>query len=404
MMFGTYFVVTLAMGNLIGRIRAKERMDRRREEGATAKYLLTLQLGDASTWKEIERAAVENVEREFKADAALLLPDASGQLRADLPDKELGAAMWAFEHGQATGRFTDTLPMAEAMYLPLGTAENALGVMRLRWRQNSQPTLEQRGMLDAFQRHIALVIDRQRLRDAEASARVLAESERLSHALLDSVSSELRAPVAAIQTAASELQKGGDPHAQRALAGEIEQATERLNRVVANLLDMTRLESGRVKPRLELCDVSDLIHAAMESVEKDLSNHHLKVELPPELPPVRADFQLLEQSLVNILLNAAVHTPPGTSIEVGASVEAETLAITVADRGPGLPPDALPRIFDKFYRAPGSSPGGTGLGLSIVKGFVEAQGGCVQAANRPAGGAMFTLRIPIAAGSAGPRV
>ena len=165
-MFVAYFVVALAMGHLISRIRAKERMDRRREERATAMYMLTLELGDASSWEEIEHAAVGNLERTFKADAALLLPDINGRLRSDLPEKELGAAVWAYEHVQPAGRFTDTLPMTEAMYLPLHTGGHAFGVLRLRWRQSSPPTIEQRTMLDGFQRHISLVVDRQRLREA----------------------------------------------------------------------------------------------------------------------------------------------------------------------------------------------------------------------------------------------
>ncbi|MCX6997063.1 MAG: DUF4118 domain-containing protein, partial [Kiritimatiellaeota bacterium] len=154
LMFAMYFIVALVTGHLISRIRARERMDRRREERATAMYMLTLELGDASTLEEIERATVSNVERAFKADAILLLPDASGSLRGDLPEKELGAAVWAYEHVLPAGRFTDTLPMTDAMYLPLHTGGSALGVLRLHWRQSSPPTIEQRTMLDGFQRHI----------------------------------------------------------------------------------------------------------------------------------------------------------------------------------------------------------------------------------------------------------
>jgi two-component system sensor histidine kinase KdpD len=395
MMFAMYFVVALAMGHLISKIRAKERMDRRREERATAMYMLTLELGDASTWEEIERAAVSNVERTFKADAALLLPDASGALRGDLPEKELGAAVWAYEHVQSAGRFTDTLPLTDAMYLPLHTGSSALGVLRLRWRQNSPPTVEQRTMLDGFQRHISLVVDRQLLREVKAQNYLLAESERLSHSLLDAVSHELRTPIAAIETAATAWNPVLDPAVQKSLMSEIREATDRLNRLVANLLDMARLESGHVKPHMDWCDVTDIVNAALKRAGGMLARRDVSVKLPQGFPLVRADSRLIEQALVDLLLNAAMHTPKGTPVEVIGAVEKEMATITVADRGPGLSAEAIPRIFDKFYRAPGAGAGGTGLGLSIVKGFVEAHGGRVSVANRPAGGAAFTIALPL---------
>ncbi|MCX6992050.1 MAG: sensor histidine kinase KdpD [Kiritimatiellaeota bacterium] len=394
-MFAMYFIVALAMGHLISRIRARERMDRRREERATAMYMLTLELGDASTWEEIEHATVSNVERAFKADAALLLPDASGNLRGDLPEKELGAAVWAYEHVQPAGRFTDTLPMTEAIYLPLHTGGGALGVLRLRWRQSSPPTIEQRTMLDGFQRHISLVVDRQRLRESKAHSHLLAESERLSQVLLNAVSHELRTPIAAIETAASGWHPGLDPALQNALVAEIREATARLSRLVANLLDMARLESGHVKPRMDWCDVNDIVNAALKRGGSVLANRDVSVKIPSSFPLVQADSRLIEQALVDLLFNAAMYTPAGTPVEVNAVVEEQKVAITVADRGPGLSAEAIPRIFDKFYRAPGAAAGGTGLGLSIVKGFVEAHGGNVHVVNRPAGGAAFTITLPL---------
>jgi two-component system sensor histidine kinase KdpD len=269
-----------------------------------------------------------------------------------------------------------------------------LGVLRLKWRQSTPPTLEQRNMLDGFIRHIALVLDRQRLRDTEAQARILAESERLGQALLNSISHELRTPIAAIQSAAGGLQDSGGSSTQQALTREIREAGERLNRLVSNILDMTRLESGHVKPHLDWCDVGDLINVALKRVAKELGGHPTNVVVLPKLPLVQMDFVLMEQALVNLLLNAATHTPPGTPVQVSTAVDADTLVLTVADRGPGLPADVLPRIFDKFYRAPVAPAGGTGLGLSIVKGFVEAQGGQIEAENRAGGGAAFTIRLP----------
>jgi len=176
---------------------------------------------------------------------------------------------------------------------------------------------------------------------------------------------------------------------------EIQEATRRLNRLVGNLLNMTRLESGHVKPKLDWCDVADLVQVTLKEIERELVQHPLTIEVAPNLPLVRMDFVLMQQALTNLLLNAAVHTPPGTRVGVVARQESQNLLLRVADTGPGLPAEALPFIFDKFYRAPAAPAGGTGLGLAIVKGFVEAQGGGVQVENQPGGGAAFTVLLPL---------
>jgi two-component system sensor histidine kinase KdpD len=181
----------------------------------------------------------------------------------------------------------------------------------------------------------------------------------------------------------------------RALVAEIREAVTRLNRLVGNILDIARVESGHVKPKPDWCDVGDLVNVTVKSLQKELTGRQVDIMLAPELPLVRMDFVLIEQALTNLLLNAVVHTPPTAAIRVSASARDGELALSVADQGPGIPTDALPRIFDKFFRAPGAATGGTGLGLSIVKGFVEAQQGRVEAGNPPGGGATFTIYLPI---------
>jgi two-component system sensor histidine kinase KdpD len=282
--------------------------------------------------------------------------------------------------------------------LPLLAGERAVGVLSLHFRDPAPLPADQRDLLDAFVHQIALVLDRQRLRDAEQQAKLVAESERLSKTLLNSISHEIRTPIAAITSAAGNLSGAcgtGKVEFERTMVGEIQEAARRLNRLVGNLLSMTRLESGHVKANVDWCDVADLVQVTLKDIAKDLAQHKVTVGLAERLPLVRLDFVLMQQVVTNLLLNAAVHTPPGTAVQLNAAVEADTLALTVADNGPGLPPEALPLIFDKFYRAPAAPAGGTGLGLAIVKGFVEAQGGQVEAENRPAGGAVFTIRLPI---------
>jgi len=305
-------------------------------------------------------------------------------------------ASWAFSHRQAAGRGTDTLPSAEGLHLPLAAGERTVGVLSLRFRDPAPLTTDQRDLLDAFVRQIALVLDRQRLRDAEQQAKLVSESERLSKTLLNSISHEIRTPIAAIRSAASNLgERGLADGFQREMVGEIQEASHRLNRLVGNLLSMTRLETGHVKPNLDWCDLSDLIQVTLKEIQADLQGHEVRVELGPGLPLVRIDFVLMQQALSNLLLNVVVHTPRGTPVEVSARVDSGQLLMMVADRGPGLPPESLPFIFEKFYRAPTAPAGGTGLGLAIVKGLVEAHAGQVAAQNRPGGGAAFTIRLPI---------
>ncbi len=406
MMFGMYFIIALVLGQLVARIRAQERAERRREERTTALYLLTRELADAVGVEDIARNVVRHVGQVFGAQVGLLLADGGGNLPLQaepastltLSEKERSVAAWVFANGQAAGPSTDNLPMAECLHLPLATSGGPVGVLSLHFQRSTRMTLDQRNLLESFARQTALVVDRQRLSEATQRTQLVAESERLSKALLNSISHELRTPIAAITSAVSGLSA---PPAERslnlhqALVEEITQAAQRLNRVVGNLLDMTRLESGHVTPRLEWCEVSDLVNVSLQHVNRELASHPVTTDVAPGLPLVQMDFRLMEQVLVNLLLNAAVHTPPGTPVRVGARRERDLLVLALADRGPGLPAEALSQIFDKFYRAPGAPAGGTGLGLSIVKGFVEAQGGRVEAGNLPEGGAVFRVVLPI---------
>jgi two-component system sensor histidine kinase KdpD len=402
MLFGMYFVVALVLGHLTTRIRAQEESERERESRATVLYLLTRDLNESVNLDHMVQRIVEQLETCFKAKVAVLLPDGNGTLKAhtgstfQIPEAEKPVALWALHHLQRAGKLTKHLPTATGLYVPLVTSSGPLGVLGLSNNQTLGRSLHQENLIDAVSQQIAMALDRHRLNGISEKAKLLAESERLSQTLLDSMSHEIRTPIAAIQSATGNLAElpETDSKMRLQMIAELQEATERLNRLVGNVLEASRLESGTVKPRLNECDVSELIHVVLEESEKDLSTHVVTTAIQPGLPVMPMDFVLMQQALANLVSNAALHTPAGTSIEVGARLDQDSLLLTVADRGPGIPADCLPRIFDKFYRLPNSRTGGTGLGLSLVKGFVEAQGGKVAANNQPGGGVVFTIRLP----------
>jgi two-component system sensor histidine kinase KdpD len=226
--------------------------------------------------------------------------------------------------------------------------------------------------------------------------KLLVESERLGRTLLNSISHEIRTPLTVIQSATSNLIEYGHSDLsefQKAMIAEIQEATERLNRFVGKALHMARLEGGHLKPKFGLYSVSDLVTVAETETRKELAQHKVTTDIQPDLPLLWMDFELMVHALTNLLSNAAFHTPAGTEVRLTAKVEDGAMLFIVADRGPGIPPESIPRLFEKFYRAPAARAGGTGLGLSLVKGFVEAHGGRVSAENRPLGGAAFTIRL-----------
>ncbi len=229
-------------------------------------------------------------------------------------------------------------------------------------------------------------------RDAELQAKLLAESEKLGRTLLRSVSHELRTPIAVITSAAHTLPSTGPLNKeQENLVTEIESASARLNRVVQSLLSAARIQSGQVRPKLDWCDIPDLVRVTLNGIKDQIYSHRIRIFLPKNLSLVKADFILTEQALANLVVNAITYTTPGTPVEIVGHIENGFLALSVLDEGPGLPADQLERIFDPFERGGVTKTGGLGLGLAIVKGFIEVQGGRVEVMNRGAGGAAFTI-------------
>jgi two-component system sensor histidine kinase KdpD len=400
-MFLTYFVVALAMGHLTARLRAQQTAERQREQRATALYLLTRELAKGTDLADLLAIVIRETSKTFRAEVALSLPEETNQGALtpyfasswQLPEKEQSVATWAYQHRQNAGQGTDTLPSAEGLHIPLPAGERVAGVLSLRFRDSGPLAPAQRDLLEAVVPQIAVVLDRQRLRDEERKAELAVESERLSKTLLSSVSHELKTPLAALQGVAESLESGSEGRA--AALAEFRPALDRLNRVVNNLLNMTRLEAGSVQPRLDWCDVTELCSAALDLTAKVLARHRVVRDIAPGLPLVKLDQALIEQALGNLLLNGAMHTPPGTEITLRARLKDKRLELSVLDRGPGLPEGEVETLFAKFTRGSSAPTGGSGLGLAIVRGFARAHGGDATARQREGGGAEFTLILPV---------
>jgi two-component system, OmpR family, sensor histidine kinase KdpD len=403
-LFFLYFAIAIVAGNLTARLRSQERLARSNAERTTALYSLAHETATAVNMDDVLRAAITQINAVFDADAAILLTDQQFLNRVphagstlDVDEKDYSVASWSYENNKVAGRFTETLPMASAQFRPLRTPNRTVGVLGIRPRQQEPLSFEQVLLLETFTNQIALAIEREILDEASEHAALVRESERLFSTLLNSISHELRTPIATITGAASSLlvpETGADPETRTQLAHDIRDSGNRLNRLVANMLDMSRLESGRLQLKMEWCDVGDVIGVAVKQMEYCLAGRPVTIEVPPDLPLVRLDFILIEQAIVNLLDNACAYTPAGTPIEIVVARKSNAVTIAVTDHGHGVALQDINHVFDKFFRAPGTETGGTGLGLSITRGLVEAHGGQLKVENVRGAGARFTIRLP----------
>jgi two-component system sensor histidine kinase KdpD len=370
-------------------------------------YALSRDLAVARDLDEVLRAITANVAQTFGREVAILLPaDPMGHLTRpeNAPEfiddaNEMAVATWAFEHRQVAGRGTDTLPAARARYMPLRTARGVIGVMGVKPTDpNAFMPPEQRRTLEAFASLAALAVERVQLAEAARNAHLLEATEKLQTALLNSISHDLRTPLVSITGALTSLREDGarlDSATQQELIETASQEAARLNRFVGNLLDMTRLEAGAMKIVRQPCDVQDLIGTALAEADGRLQQRTVTIDVPPDLPFVPADCNLMGQVLRNLVDNALKYSPADSEVVIRARRTEGQIRIEVADRGIGIPPQDLEYIFDKFYRVQHpSNVTGTGLGLSICKGIVEAHGGRISAQNRPGGGTVVTVALP----------
>jgi two-component system, OmpR family, sensor histidine kinase KdpD len=406
-----FAIVAIIASNLTARVRAQAIGARQRAKTTEDLYQFSRKLAGAVTLDDLLWATVYQIALMLKVRVVLLLPeDETITVRAGYPpedildEADLAAAKWAWESGQPAGRGADTLPGAKRVFLPIRTGRGIVGVVGLDSdRQGPLLPPDQRRLFDALADQAALAIERVNLAQDVERARVAAETERLRSALLTSISHDLRTPLASILGSATSLKKYRrtlEDAAQEELVGTIQEESERLNRFIANLLDMTRLESGTIEPHSELVDLADIVGSALERAKEVVAKHDVRVDFSNDLPMLNIDPVLFEQVVFNLLDNAAKYTPPGSQIQVRGRQEDGTIRLEILDEGDGIPTSDLERIFDKFYRvhAADRKRAGTGLGLPICRGFVEAMGGKIVAANRDdRRGAVFTITMPVPA-------
>jgi two-component system, OmpR family, sensor histidine kinase KdpD len=411
--FGVMLLIALLISGIMVRIRQHAEVARQRAWRTEVLYAMSRELATTRLVENLTRVAVRHILEVFDSQVAVLLPDATGHLVLQageqtpfkFDEREKGVAQWAFEHKEAAGVGTETLPGASAVYLPLVGLRGTVGVLAIRPNQPRWLLApEQMHLLETFTGQIALAIERALLAQDTQRAQVQVETERMRNMILSSVSHDLRTPLATITGAASSLLQAKEafgPASRRELIQAIYDEANRLDRQVKNLLDMTRLEAGAVHFQKEWHPLEEVVGAALTRLEGRLKGHPVRTKFPPDLPLVRIDGVLIEQVLINLLENALKYTPPQSPIDLSASEVDKAIRFEIADRGPGLPKGEEQRIFDKFYRAGPVREGGVGLGLTICRGIIEAHGGRIWAENRAGGGAVFRFTLPLEGDSPG---
>jgi len=401
LMFGMFFIIALVNGVLTTRVRRQERITKEKEEKTNALYSLTREIANAESMISLVEVARKNIREQFNLDAVFFLQNGSNIISEYgyepslyiLSESDRSIAEWAFTNSCRAGKFTEEMSNSEFTFYPLKGSRIKSGVLAVKHSDLFMGDKDQ--FWDTFMTQISNAVEKIFLDEMARQAQFLNESDKLFKTLFTSISHELRIPVATIIGATDSLLSSEHSEAIRIeLIHEISEASLRLNRLIENLLNMSRLESGRITPRLDWCDIHDLLNKVTENLSDELKLFSVNMVIANDMPLVKIDFGLMEQVLHNLIYNATQYAQSGKSIIVNAFYENGKFTIQVMDRGPGFPGKDIEMIFNKFYRVEGSKAGGTGLGLSIAKGFVEAHKGTISVENRLDGGAKFTISIP----------
>jgi two-component system sensor histidine kinase KdpD len=408
--FAVMFLVALVISHLTSLVRQQAEAARLQERQTAAMHSFSRDLASTRGVTQIIKVAVKHISEIFACQAAALLPDEAGQVRLSPEDavlfdkdilKELGIAQWAYQKGQMTGWGTPNLPDSQMLYVPLQAADAVLGVLALKPRDPESeywllPEQLRLRLLESLAKQVALALQVERLQKTAMEAQIAVETERLRSSLLGSVTHDFQTPLAAIMGSASsllELKSKLDEKLAQEMLTNIYDEADRLSRLVTNLLNIARLESGTLTLRKELQPLEEVVGAALNRLERKLADRSVKVSLPPDLPMVPLDAALVENVFLNLLENSLKYAPPGSYLAIQAVPKGNEIEIEMADNGPGFPPEDLERIFDRG--TDDADRKGYGLGLSICRAIVETHGGRIWAVNLPGGGAAVRFTFPL---------
>ena len=402
--FGVMLAVGLIVGQLTAGLRYQARIAVRREKRSHSLFEVARDLSSELIVQQVVETARKAIAREFHALVRFYVLDPNDRLVLTdsdqaAPDPDIGTAQWAFDHRQAAGLGTDTIPGSPWHYLPLNASMRTRGVMAL---QPESPRLlavpEQRRQLETFAALTAIALERVHYVDVAQHATVQIESERLRNSLLSALSHDLRTPLAGLTGLAESLQltKPALSVEQSEIAEDLVSGAIRMTTQVNNLLDMARFESGQFRLSASWNSAEEMIGSSVRLAKKVLVCRVVRTDVPAGLPLVKCDAVLIERVLINLLENAAKYTPPNATIDIGARHIGPEVRITIADDGPGIASGQEEEIFNKFTRGVReSSTNGVGLGLAICRAIVEAHGGVISASNRADRGASFTFSLPL---------
>ena len=405
LLFIMFFIVSFVTGVLTTKIRQSEKAVRLREERTNALFNLANDLSLANSVDEVAKQSVKNIINIFNSDTVFFLKvDNSNNVKQifrsgteNISEKELSVAQWVFLNGKRAGKFTNSLPSSEFIYYPLKNSRGIFGVIGIKILKESF-FREHETLIDNFVNQITGAVEREDLDVKANRTLVLEESEKLYKTLFESLSHELKTPISAILGSSGlllDLPAEDKSETKKQLYSEIHTASLRLNRLVENLLDMARLDSGKLVPNFKMCDLRDIINSVLDQFKSEMNSHKVSVNVADNIPEVNVDFVLLEQVIKNIFQNALIYTPKDSKIEIQAIHDNKNVSIIISDNGKGIPENELENVFEKFYRVDNKIAGGTGLGLSISKGIIEAMHGSIIAENKVTGGLKFILSFPL---------
>ncbi len=402
------FIAAVSIGGLVNLLKSQATTLKGREEANHLLYILARQLAQAQSRDDVAQTSCTAMRDLFNESVALLFftrGEAGKKNQLELlsvsdfkpSEAELQELQRAFEEGEQPKDFAIQKTSTGKAYMPLIGREGLVGILLIEDSRILSETNDKLQLAATFSHQIAVAIERENFHAGSRKLEVMEQTQKLYKTLLNSVSHELKTPLVAITGSSSALideHTSRDPLLVQSLASEILTASIRLRGVVENLLDMSRIDSGMLKPKRELHDTRDIMAVVLQRLELEGYPHSIQLDFQNDIPEIWVDAVLVDQALANIIHNAWVYTPKDRAIEIFVSSAGEFATIAIRDYGPGLPGNEPGQVFEKFYRGSPQNPGGLGLGLSIAQGFIEAQGGRIEASNHPKGGAIFKVYIP----------